>query len=473
MTSLSRTTLSVALAAGLAVLLLPARPAHALRGCELMDCGSNTPVIYGTPIQGLSLRGERSFLASAATPRGSEVWVKLDPTLSRAQPAPWRWWAFWRGRAECLWVRRGALRLGVRNGELVAKDERGQIACRGKEMIGMVFTIHVPITTCKEISRPNPSQPDTCGKSVTVCESTSNSHAIQLRIDQRGEVRDWIAAGAIEDEAHLVPTYRLVLHSVPSAATDPEIARLPLVAGTSLCPMREKWMSDWQELPRDLDVKTHATGQLNPTERRWRAATDHLLIVQGETYKRDATVFNQGENWFNLACAGTALSKLRLLGYDPMANSGQAPERQATLKMLTGRYRGEQSFTSPGMPLWWGHSGGGAFLGTPDPARLSPNIVEAYWGPQGALCVSHRRTWRQAGAVASSVDEYTRGLTPEADEPAYLPPGCALSTAPAECAARMAEAEERSLHDLRLPSCNTPPTEPYFWVTRPVDHIPH
>ena len=88
---------------------------------------------------------------------------------------------------------------------------------------------------------------------------------------------------------------------------------------------------------------------------------------------------------FNIACAGTALAKMRLLGLDPEADPDDGKRREATLKMITARYcegLENYAFTEEGIELKWDSSPAW-------PPSLKPH--ESYWTNKGALCLDHPR----------------------------------------------------------------------------------
>jgi hypothetical protein len=333
----------------------------------------------------------------------------------------------------------------------------GRNKCSGRALLGMTFDIVVEANTLRPLLQP-------LSRVEVNTQQQRRRVKVTVRIDEESEVSTW---GSPSSTA--VPTYRLVWHDV-SAAT--AVLGTKVKEGDSICPRREAWMESWQIPSKNTKIEIR---------NKWKEATDHLLIVQGETYRHDGSLDAAGSEWFNIACAGTSVAKMRLLEFDPMRSTipGARAERQATLKMLTGRYlagEGEPSYTSAGMPLLWRHSDGRAFEGEPEPSRVRTNVIEAYWGVRGAVCVTHRRTWRKkeslsdgagaikddAGAIKVAMPEATRMTDAEREEAVgryYLP------------------AESRSLSAVRatIPPCpdGRPPAAPWYWVTYPVDHVIH
>ena len=115
------------------------------------------------------------------------------------------------------------------------------------------------------------------------------------------------------------------------------------------------------------------------------------VLLTGERYSlEERSVLGPGAGFFNIACNGSALFKMKMMGYEPrmMPGSPTTPDqRQATLKMLTGDYCGTgRSFTENGTPVQWRNADGTSF----NSSQLS-GAVEAYWDADGALCLDQPR----------------------------------------------------------------------------------
>jgi hypothetical protein len=413
-------------------LALAAAPAHAVGGndnCEVTGCGGNTPILFGSPIIGLSLKSE-------ANSRG----VVLDPLLARVAPPVVAAGACPDGAI--LDVANG----GTQKGELIGRWGSG--VCSREGLIGMAFTLYVPTTPCGEL--PTHGNPVPCGR----------KERIRVRIDAVSSVPTW----AVTDSEQII-TYQLVWHELPES-----LITEGFVLGESICPLREAWMEDWQN-------GSPTTGA-PPGYQRWKEETDQLLIVHGETYHADARVdlLRRGQQWLNLGCVGSALAKSRLLNNNPWAAMPQWSFRQATLKMLTGRYQGQRSYTSPGVPLYYSRWDGKAFHGTPmSGVSGSP---EADWNANGAMCLSHRRTWKATAldglapmtALANWLLEARPEGPPENDDgPVILPPN-------PDVFALYADAEEETLQPLRdsgIGTCAVARAVGSLWRTYPVNHTPH
>jgi ADYC domain len=133
----------------------------------------------------------------------------------------------------------------------------------------------------------------------------------------------------------------------------------------------------------------------------------HAVLLVNERYDIDrARVLGTEPNWFTIACEGSALYKMRFAGYDPEVPTGKPysstpEERQATLKMITADYCGddESSFTEVGTLVRWQNEykwcSSDTNSGTKEcpyfPVDTEIESHEAIWGPDGALCLDHPR----------------------------------------------------------------------------------
>lgn len=410
-----------------ALLVLAPAPAHALGGddCEVTGCGGNTPILYGSPIIGLALDG-------SANSRG----LVLDATLARVAPAA--------GTSPCP----DGATLDVQNGELIGRW--GSSTCARDGLIGMAISLWVPKSPCGTLA--GTANPVPCGRKARV----------RVRIAAVSSVWTWAVVGAQE-----VVTYQFVWHELPAEGGFSEA----VVLGESICPLREAWMEEWQsdELP------TH--GAPPPYRDRWKEETDQLLIVHGETYFSDAHVDQgrRGPQWFNLGCVGSALAKSRLLDNNPIAAMWQWRLRQATLKMLSARYQGPRSYTSPGVALAYVRWDGKPYYGQPE-SGVDFSVQEAAWNENGALCLSHRRTWKETSldglAPLTALSLWLAEARPEGaslGDPVIIPKD-------PDVFALYEEKEEESLETLRdggMPTCGNAAPAGTIWRTYPVDHTPH
>ncbi len=422
----------------LAVLLLAPAAADAgdlpVRNCDISGCGGNTPIVYASPIEGIA-PGETNY-------RG----IYLEPTVLRVAPPP--------ATVKPANVCPDGATLDVHLGSLICRQ--GPLTFSGQGLLGIALTLWIPVEPC-----------DTLTHTWALPDCTPiRKLRVRVRLDELDTIDTWLVAGA-----QTVPTYRMVWHELTAAEElDDE-----LVLGESICPQQRGWMDPWQ------DPRSHGPdGRTRDDDNRWPVETDHLLIVHGETYFSDGSIERSGASateWFNLACVGSALAKMRLLGVHPITQPGGAAQlyRAATLKMLTGRYRGERSYTSPGMPIYYRAKNGTQFYGYPkDPIW---NHMESYWAAYGATCVSYRRTWqhRTLQITPSPLSQLSSWLTaarPEGDLDGVFP----LLPNPPNVAALYLAAEEASLNEevrsiFLLTPCNPAvwPADAH-WRTYPVSH---
>ena len=146
------------------------------------------------------------------------------------------------------------------------------------------------------------------------------------------------------------------------------------------------------------------------------------VLVQGETYNGPVGKIDRsgadGAPWFDIACSGSALSKMILMNYNPTGRYGSTTrdQRQATLNMITARYcPGRTSFTESGTPLEW-QNAEGAFAAPS--GGFSPTKLEARWDKDGATCLDTRRN-PTAGST-SAIAAACRSAVP----PLPAPPTC-------------------------------------------------
>lgn len=110
-----------------------------------------------------------------------------------------------------------------------------------------------------------------------------------------------------------------------------------------------------------------------------------FTLILGERY--DGAEIEQDSRSVTIACVGEAAAKMKLMGYGPQGSRGASvEERQATLRMITADYCGDgTSFTVGGTHVAWRND---------DDTVLPPfeeAVLEAKWGPGGALCLDTPR----------------------------------------------------------------------------------
>lgn len=312
--------------------------------CDQWGCGSNTAEIQGKPFGALHLGGQQNSAG-----------FKIEPVL-----------------------RKGAreYNLLVEKGEFIGEDRHGRIA--GKQLEGGWFTLR-------------------------------SAAPIDGRAQWRVEI----------ETVALVPFFavRPPSNGGQASATSPEYAfayalRLPDFKDTRkyVCPETSAWGHETHRGEDEVDLKDgglhDGTYQVVP----WQRPYFFSVLVRGETYDANkATVALQGEPakpWFNIACAGTALAKMKLMGYDPEDTKYPTTpgQRQTTLKMITARYCGSMSFTHPGQPLVWQNAGKWFRPENHVALPLEVGDVEALWDQNGAICLNEPRrknVWTRDEVIAA------------------------------------------------------------------------
>jgi hypothetical protein len=193
------------------------------------------------------------------------------------------------------------------------------------------------------------------------------------------------------------------------------------VAGATLSAYRLQYRRrggrlEWKDLCKDpVSVRS---------DPNWLAAggyETYAILIPGERYDAKAITVRQdapAENWVTIACAGTGLAKMMLMGYNPMIPEGDAyhttwEERQATIKMITADVCGSGNpFTIPGRRLLWANDAGWHTVDNND-----VDTVEAVWAKDGALCLDTPRL--------EGHEEYENIVTEIELECGTLPPSCA------------------------------------------------
>lgn len=420
---------TAALTTGLVLAALEIRAAQA--GCQSYQCGSNSPIIAGQPITNLDLTG------------AVHANVQLNPTLLSAPRC-----ATDNGRVRTL-------TLGVDRGELTATE--GAYVCRGADLVGAQLRLTVA--------------PSGTPTTVTLYIASAQQMPTWERTKTTPNLL-WSYRFEVEESATTV--LRVGKRTIPVTMRRHE----------PLCDNRLTY-EDWQDF-HDTDATIY-TMTRNPALISMVSPTESALVVQGAAFSDTGSVIKEGgayltgARWFNIACVGTSIAKMRLLGVDPMDElpgattapafvTGVAPPgtAAATLKMLGARYDGKTAETKPGTPLVWARAwrrprplpGGGfgfdpdeGFFGRPvrldgDDMELGP--IEAGWSATGATCLSHFRP-------PVAIGEYRlRG------------------SATRFAAAKEARAVARRRAQLGIGECDPARLPPgTLWVTTTVDHPLH
>lgn len=173
----------------------------------------------------------------------------------------------------------------------------------------------------------------------------------------------------------------------------------------NLCTQVPSWGHEWATFVPPKEVKGKF-GYRN-TE-RWSSPTASALLVKGEVYDyQSATIVKPKPpgRWFNIACAGSAIGKMKLMGYDPETTKPDwktAPwQRQATLKMITANYCpavSSERFTHSGQNLAFQNRA--RWFDPWSRVEAKDSQVEAFWNHNGATCLTLPRAegWQAKAA---------------------------------------------------------------------------
>lgn len=154
-------------------------------------------------------------------------------------------------------------------------------------------------------------------------------------------------------------------------------------------------------------------------------AGDNLAIVfRSEIYKEDLEVIHPKsaddaeKGWFNIACLRDSLAKIdmdniavhdALLKAEYINNARYQRQRLAALAMMTGKYCNRQSYTSDTLEISWFMPGNLP----PDREQCNPwwkcPKIEAAWDENGAICISHTRLVQNGNRLGISVRAFPEG----------------------------------------------------------------
>jgi hypothetical protein len=145
------------------------------------------------------------------------------------------------------------------------------------------------------------------------------------------------------------------------------------------------WVSDEGAPMTAYKAMYVSQGNLQPLCPTTNAENQWFTLILGERY--DGAEIAADSRTVTIACVGEAAAKMKLMGYGPQGPRGATPEeRTATLRMITADYCGDgHSFTVAGTPVAWRDA-----AGTVNPP-FSERVLEAKWGPGGALCLDTPR----------------------------------------------------------------------------------
>jgi cytochrome c peroxidase len=143
---------------------------------------------------------------------------------------------------------------------------------------------------------------------------------------------------------------------------------------------------------------------LNPDDSSHPNLSGDAVIFQGDTYDErtfqvtETPTSNNLHGIINIACLGSATSKLHLLRHTSASQSAGVPsstplQRQSLLRLLTGDYCGSGDlFTQNGIPIHLGFNNS-PYQPTADSKFqiATTDIVDARWNDTGATCIGAPR----------------------------------------------------------------------------------
>jgi hypothetical protein len=138
------------------------------------------------------------------------------------------------------------------------------------------------------------------------------------------------------------------------------------------------------------------------------------VIFTGDTYDETtlqvtSSLAPDDAHRFNVACVGTAISKMHLLGHTQAAQTASyqtaVPERQMLLRLLTGDYCGAGvALTEDGVRIGMEFLGGGPKLTTASGFALDgSHPLDALWTADGATCIGTLRAVSDPVALRNQI----------------------------------------------------------------------
>lgn len=154
-----------------------------------------------------------------------------------------------------------------------------------------------------------------------------------------------------------------------------------------------QWIPDWTTHSELLP--TYGFAYVDPLTGNYQNVCSELpndettvLFLQDERYDLGDGLVIEEPDVVSMACRGSALAKMALLGYRPSDGQSSVDERQATLRMIRADYCGDgTSYTDAGVPMDWTDALGNVEY---DSSTMSDQL-EAHWTAEGASCVGKPR----------------------------------------------------------------------------------
>jgi hypothetical protein len=171
-----------------------------------------------------------------------------------------------------------------------------------------------------------------------------------------------------------------------------DVSTMPIYAGPKKGTMIPQYILKWIDVTPGMPAQHYTNLCARPPTGAYRQETlfqdgESTLVFEGNRYDSvTKRVLFGTSTWFNLGCAGHALSKLLLTGHTNISGSAPLVQQQAMLKAVTADYCGiGLSFTVSGEPLFWKTSNGYATF------MSQPATLEARWNENGAVCLGEHR----------------------------------------------------------------------------------
>lgn len=153
---------------------------------------------------------------------------------------------------------------------------------------------------------------------------------------------------------------------------------------------------------------------------------ESTIFFEGNRYDAGKKLVSTGDtNWFNLGCAGHALSKLFLTGHAQLTGGATLLEQQTVLKALVADYcQDGMSFTVPGERLSWKTANQYMLF------QDAPVSFEARWNSLGPVCMDEARLIESGNPLAQTyfpdAPDGTSGVIAAMQQhcPSKIPPPC-------------------------------------------------
>lgn len=213
-----------------------------------------------------------------------------------------------------------------------------------------------------------------------------------------------------------------------------DVTTMPIYAGPLKGTLIPQYILKWVETTPGAPAGHYVNLCANPPTGAYREDTlfqhgESTLIFEGNRYDAQQKLVLRGSTtWFNLGCAGHALSKLLLTGHTSISGQATRLEQQTVLKMLVADYCGDgQSFTVAGEPLYWRTQN--LYMDF----ISQPESLEGRWGPDGPVCIDNYRLLSTANPLAPVFFPDAADGTPgvlaalAAHCPLKLPPPCSAA----------------------------------------------